>query len=253
MYLLCSFRLVFTFAYMCSFFIYCRAVPAYVLPYMYKRDSSGEIIPPEETGDEYFDDSIPYEGLYINYAKSIMEISNGDIRSMNFTHPSRASIILHPTSKFTAAVQDIEDGLVDMAVGPFWVTGQRLRMSSFSLPFTYDKTYLVIPNPGTADNLNFQIKKVLQPFSLGLWGLVLAVIATAALLSVWFTDNENINAERERRRRARGTRPSNRRKRLSMAVYGRLAFDQCLQKGLVSTKETFDISYIWEAHQTLIY
>ena len=101
--------------YMCSFFIYCRAVPAYVLPMMYKRDSSGEIIPPEETGDEYFDDSIPYEGLYINYAKSIMEISNGDIRSMNFTHPSRASIILHPTSKFTAAVQDIEDGLVDMA------------------------------------------------------------------------------------------------------------------------------------------
>ena len=111
-------------------------------------------------------------------------------------------------------------------------------MSSFSLPFTYDKTYLVIPNPGTADNLNFQIKKVLQPFSLGLWGLVLAVIASAALLSVWFTDNENINAERERRRRARGTRPSIRRKRLSMAVYGRLAFDQCLQKGLVSTKET---------------
>ena len=35
-------------------------------------------------------------------------------------------------------------------------------MSSFSLPFTYDKTYLVIPNPGTADNLNFQIKKPKQ-------------------------------------------------------------------------------------------
>ena len=147
-----------------------------------------------------------------------------------------------------------------MKVGPFWVTAQRLRMmkmSSFSLPFTYDKTYLVIPNPGTADNLNFQIKKVLQPFSLGLWGLVLAVIATAALLSVWFTDNENINAERERRRRARGTRPSlarpsNRQRKLSMAVYSRLAFDQCLQKGLVSTKETFDISYIWGTHQSLI-
>ena len=138
---------------------------------------------------------------------------------------------------------DLSKTPLSSKVGPFWVTGQRLRMSSFSLPFTYDKTYLVIPNPGTADNLNFQIKKVLQPFSLGLWGLVLAVIATAALLSVWFTDNENINAERERRRRARGTRPSlarpsNRRRKLSLAVYSRLAFDQCLQKGLVSTKET---------------
>jgi len=134
---------------------------------------------------------------------------------------------------------DLSKTPLSSKVGPFWVTAERLRMmrmSSFSLPFTYDKTYLVIPNPGTADNLNFEVKKVLQPFSLGLWGLVLAVIATAALLSVWLTDNENINAERERRKRARG-RPSSRRKRLSMAVYGRLALDQCLQKGLVSTNE----------------
>ena len=109
-------------------------------------------------------------------------------------------------------------------------------MSSFSLPFTYDKTYLVIPNPGTADNLNFQIKKVVQPFSLGLWGLVLAVIATPALLSVWLTNNEKLNADR--RSRAGGTRSSNRRRKLSLAVCGRLALDQCLEKGLVSTKET---------------
>ena len=148
---------------------------------------------------------------------------------------------------------DLSKTPLSSKVGPFWVTAERLRMmrmSSFSLPFTYDKTYLVIPNPGTADNLNFQIKKVLQPFSLGLRGLVLAVIATAALLSVWLTDNEKLNADR--RRREGGARPSNRRKRLSMAVYSRLAFDQCLQKGLVSTKETFDISYIWGTHQSLI-
>jgi len=145
---------------------------------------------------------------------------------------------------------DLSKTPLSSKVGPFWVTGQRLRMSSFSLPFTYDKTYLVIPNPGTADNLNFQIKKVLQPFSLGLWGLVLAVIATAALLSVWLTDNEKLNADR--RRREGGARPSNRRRKLSLAVCGRLALDQCLEKGLVSTKETFDISYIWGTHQSLI-
>ena len=89
---------------------------------MYKRDSSGEIIQPEERGDEFFNDNIPFEGIYINFVKSIMEISNGDIRSMNFTHRSRVSSIVHPTSSFTAAVQDIEDGLVDMA-GELFITG----------------------------------------------------------------------------------------------------------------------------------
>ena len=163
------------------------------------------------------------------------QISKGDIQSMNFTHRSRVSGIVHPASSFTAAVQDIEDGLVDMAVGPFWVTSQRLQMTSFSLPFTYDKTYLVIPKPGTKDTLLDQVSKVLAPFSYGLWGLVLAVIAVAALLSVWFTDrspSQSNNTDARMR-----SMHSNRHKkgRLGMKVYSRLALDQCLEKGLVST------------------
>lgn len=79
---------------------------------MCKRDSNGEIL--ANLGDEYYDDSTPYEGVYVHYLKKIMEVSNGDIRSMTFTHRSRASSILSPTSNFTAAVHDVEDGLVDM-------------------------------------------------------------------------------------------------------------------------------------------
>jgi hypothetical protein len=142
---------------------------------------------------------------------------------MNFTHRSRVSGIVHPSSSFTAAVQDIEDGLVDMAVGPFWITSQRLRMSSFSLPFTYDKTYLVIPKPGSKDTVFDQVSKVLAPFSLGLWGLVLGVIAAAATLSVWFSETgKNI-----------GRRMGTQKKKIPMRVYCRLALDQFLQKGLV--------------------
>ena len=40
---------------------------------MYKRDSEGEII--LDRGDEYYDDSIPYDGVYIHFAKQIMEVS----------------------------------------------------------------------------------------------------------------------------------------------------------------------------------
>mmetsp|Transcript_9466 Transcript_9466/g.14630 ORF Transcript_9466/g.14630 Transcript_9466/m.14630 type:complete len:255 (+) Transcript_9466:87-851(+) len=88
------------------------AVPIYLKPMLYKRDSNGEIL--TKFGDEYYDDNIPYEGVYIDYLKKIMEISNGDIRSMTFTHRSRASSILSPLSGGKAAIHDIEDGLVDM-------------------------------------------------------------------------------------------------------------------------------------------
>ena len=50
-----------------------RAVPTYLNPYMYKMDSEGEIL--LDRGDEYYDDSIPYDGVYIHFAKQIMEVS----------------------------------------------------------------------------------------------------------------------------------------------------------------------------------
>ena len=46
----------------------------------------------------------------------------------------QASHLVHPGSAYTAAVQDIEDGLQDMAVGTFWVTGERLKMAPFTVP-----------------------------------------------------------------------------------------------------------------------
>ena len=57
-----------------------RAVPTYGEPYMYKRDSEGEVL--LARGDEYYDDSIPYDGVYIHFAKQIMEASSRiDVRS----------------------------------------------------------------------------------------------------------------------------------------------------------------------------
>ena len=53
---------------------------------------------------------------------------------MTYTHTSKASLKMYPTSSFTAAVQDVENGLVDMALGPFWITGQRLKMTTFTVP-----------------------------------------------------------------------------------------------------------------------
>jgi len=68
------------------------------------------------TGSEYYDNNVPYEGVYPTFVESIVKISKGDITNITYTHRSKVSTDLHPTSLFTAAIQDVQDGLVDMSV-----------------------------------------------------------------------------------------------------------------------------------------
>ena len=110
-------------------------IPTYQFPMLGKTLDDGTVVYLRETSSTtYFNDSIPFRGLYIDYINSLVSISNGDITGVNFTHTSRASLKRYPTSSFTAAVQDVENGLVDMAVGPFWITGQRLKMTTYTVP-----------------------------------------------------------------------------------------------------------------------
>lgn len=108
-----------------------------VPPMGYKRDAAGEIARYSNSSlwtNEYINDSIPFEGFYIDYVQELMKLSNGDITTINFTHPSNNANAMHPSSSGTAVIQDIADGLVDMAVGPFWMTGERLKLAAFTVP-----------------------------------------------------------------------------------------------------------------------
>ena len=98
-------------------------------------------------------------------------------------------------------MQDLEDGLVDMSVGPFWVTADRLKKFAFTVPLYYDQTFLVVKNPATTGWFA-QAKQVLMPFTFRMWILILAAILLSALLSVWFSDQSWLNvAEGSHRRR----------------------------------------------------
>ena len=244
------------------------AVPVLYNPVLLKQLSDGTLVWRQTDDDDayYFDDSIPFGGIYIDYVNSLVNISNGDIQKMKFTHTSRASLKEYPTSSFTAAVRDVKNGLVDMAVGPFWITGERLRMTSFTVPISklmhdyeiviimcafgqlilftmaalfklhffqlplpvYDKTVLVIPRPGTNYNLGYEVQKVLEPFTYGLCLVVLAVIIVASLLSVWFTDREMAAKKRYGLQSSQTKKPKKKRK----AAYFRLILDAFLEKGM---------------------
>ena len=74
--------------------------------------------------------SVPYEGAIIDYFDDLIRIADGDF-DISYTFGSKSSNRIHPKSSFTAAVQDIEDGLADASIGPFYISGQRLKMASF--------------------------------------------------------------------------------------------------------------------------
>jgi len=110
-------------------------IPNFQFPMLNKQLDDGTLLYKKEEGDtRYFNDTIPFGGLYVDYLNTIKDLSNGDIQNVTYTHTSKASLKMYPTSSFTAAVQDVENGLVDMALGPFWVTGQRLKMTTFTDP-----------------------------------------------------------------------------------------------------------------------
>jgi hypothetical protein len=87
---------------------------------------------------------------------------------------------------------------------------------------------LVIPKPGQKQNLAYEVQKVLEPFTYGLWGVAVAITITAALLSVWFSDREMIAEKRYGMRLSQKKRSGKKRK----GAYLRLIIDAVLEKGM---------------------
>jgi len=59
------------------------SVPTYQVPVMYKS-LDGE--PLNTVGSEYYDNSIGYEGVYPDYIKNVISVSNGDILNVSYTY-----------------------------------------------------------------------------------------------------------------------------------------------------------------------
>jgi len=111
-------------------------IPTFQYPVMGKQLPGGALWERTENNTYYFDDTVPFGGIYIDYVNAIAQLSNGDIQNdISFTHTSKGSLKRY-TSAFTAAVQDVENGLADMGVGPFWITRQRLKMTTFTVPLS---------------------------------------------------------------------------------------------------------------------
>jgi hypothetical protein len=96
------------------------STPIYVIyPMVFKQNTNGEGL--AIGSPEYKDDSIPFTGVYIDYAEKLMQVSNGDIAMINYTHRSNAADFGYPSSPGTATVQDVADGLIGMSILFIWL------------------------------------------------------------------------------------------------------------------------------------
>ena len=89
-----------------------------VTPMAYKTGADGAVLTSDDS-PEYLNDTHPFKGVYIDYMEELIGVSNNDI-VVNYTHRSKSADAMHPQSAGTAAIQDVADGLLDMAVGPYW-------------------------------------------------------------------------------------------------------------------------------------
>ena len=77
-------------------------------------------------------ESVPYEGAMKDYVDRLIAISGGDF-TVNYTYISRGAVATHG-NPYVAAVNDVQDGLIDMSIASFWITGERLKMTTFTTP-----------------------------------------------------------------------------------------------------------------------
>lgn len=91
----------------------------------------------------------------------------------------------YPGSSFTACVLDVKVGNVDLCVGNFWVTAERLALINFVQPFSEDKLYLVVQNDAVPETFGDLLYKPLKPFQPELWLMVVAYMIFTSFITVF--------------------------------------------------------------------
>ena len=76
----------------------------------------------------------------------------------------------------TASYSKVQNGLLDICVGNFWTTAERLGKTTFLTPTAIEMFYLLIKRPLTDDSFAASSAAPFSPFSNELWGTLVATM-----------------------------------------------------------------------------
>lgn len=118
------------------------------------------------------------------------------IAAIDYTHISNAAIAHvferdNTKSSYTACIDDVENGRVDMCAADFWITSDRLARVPFTMPMTMQKIQLFIPQGVVVDPpLKEMLGAVFRPFEPSVWVFIFALAILVGLLDMWLNSNQ---------------------------------------------------------------
>ena len=151
-------------------------IPGSDFPFSYKLEENGDIA--EFDGAQYRNSSKKFMGTMMTYVEKLHEISEPNNMSFNFIPRSGGSIIRSPNSKFTAAVTDVQAGISDISTGMYWITAERLALTTFTVPLFVSPLLLYEIHEPDDDTFSHAALQMFKPFHITLW-ILLAVFVTA--------------------------------------------------------------------------
>lgn len=114
-----------------------------------------------------------FQGIYIQLLDDIAADANFTVK---YESVSAAALEEHG-SAWTACVQDVGRGLLDLCIGNYWETVPRRSLSQFSTFLFSENFYLIVPLPREINSIGAQMGKLFQPFTSTLWlTIILATI-----------------------------------------------------------------------------
>ena len=96
------------------------------------------------------------EGIYIAFYEELADRAGFTIE---WSTTSGGSLDAHD-SDWTACVDDVHKGLLDLCIGNFWMLPERIAISSFTTPNTVDHFRLFVPRPKP-----WELEPFVKPFS----------------------------------------------------------------------------------------
>jgi len=107
---------------------------------------------------------------------------NPDLQIVHQNISMDATEVMGTGSTYTRCVYDVALGLLDFCLYDFWLTHTRINTGTTPIAVFSDTFVLFVEVPTGEESFGEKLEKPFLPFSWGLWGLCVAVVAAYGLL-----------------------------------------------------------------------
>ena len=122
-----------------------------------------------------------WQGIFVDFFYTVVS-STKTVFKLDDTFATELSRRSWPGDNYSACVLDVAVGHVDLCLGSFWVTPQRMLWSHFLPPVSIDEFFFISPADEDDLSLSSILSLPFRPFKLEVWILVLVYGTCAAVI-----------------------------------------------------------------------